>query len=143
VTRRITDQELRHLRNHIDVAGLLEQLDVPWKIREGYFPFLCPRCSDFHTATDPRTNLARCFRCRENFNTIDLVMIVRDLSFLDAIRFLRRCPKTSSRAPPIDYRERTPIDYREHAQSAAPARVLARARRGREGAQRGRGHRCR
>ncbi|MEK6621873.1 MAG: hypothetical protein AABZ13_05275 [Planctomycetota bacterium] len=25
---------------------------------EGYFRFLCPLCSEFHTATNPKTNLA-------------------------------------------------------------------------------------
>lgn len=89
MTRRISKAELRSLRNEVDVAVILRHLEIPWKIREGYFRFLCPLCSDFHTATNPRTNLARCFRCGKNFNPIDLVILVLGKSFLDAVCYLR------------------------------------------------------
>lgn len=52
---------------------------------EGYLRFLCPLCRDFNTATKPETNLGRCFRCRRNFNTIDLVLIVERCEFLEAV----------------------------------------------------------
>lgn len=87
--RRIDANELRALRNAIPVTGVLENLEIPWKVRDGLVRFLCPLCNDGHTATHPVTNLARCFRCRRNFNTIDLVMLVRRISFLNAVRYLR------------------------------------------------------
>jgi hypothetical protein len=81
---------LRQLRNDVPIAWLIaEVLEVPAKISEGYFRFLCPSCEELNTATNPRTNLARCFRCRANFNPIDMVMIVRRLNFTDAVEFLR------------------------------------------------------
>lgn len=86
---RIEASELRRLRNHVPIAALIERLDIPRKIRDGELRFLCPRCADFHTATNPRTNLARCFRCRQNYNPIDLTLALRQCTFLDAVRFLR------------------------------------------------------
>jgi len=86
---RITDAELRRLRNDVDIAQLICHLGIPSKRRDGYFRFLCPICREFNTATNPRTNLARCFRCSTNFNPIDLVMRAERLSFLRAVRFLR------------------------------------------------------
>lgn len=95
----ISREELRRLRNAIDIARLIEELGVPSKVRDGYFRFLCPLCSDFHTATNPRTNLARCFRCERNFNPIDLTMVVRGCRFLDAVRYLQRLPGPLPQGP--------------------------------------------
>jgi DNA primase len=86
--KRLSDDWLRALRNAIPIDKVIRKLDVPAKEVEGYFRFLCPVCGEFHTATNPRTNLARCFRCRENYNPIDFVMRVRRANFLDAARFL-------------------------------------------------------
>ena len=90
MAKRISKSELYRLRNEVKVAALIRQLEIPWKESEGYFRFLCPHCADFHTATNPRTNLARCFRCRQNFNPIDLVIVVNRMSFLEAVRYLKR-----------------------------------------------------
>lgn len=90
MSRRYPAAELRRLRNEIDIAELIERLGVVSKQQDGYFRFLCPACREFHTATNPRTNLARCFRCQRNFNTIDLVMLVERLRFVDAVRLLRK-----------------------------------------------------
>lgn len=84
----IPRQRLRQLRNDLSVDQVLHELGVPTKVNEGYLHFLCPLCREFNTATNPRTNLARCFRCEENFNTIDLTMIVEKLEFLDAVAYL-------------------------------------------------------
>ena len=35
-----------------------------------------------------KTNLARCFRCKRNFNPIDMTMTVKRYSFIQAVRFL-------------------------------------------------------
>jgi DNA primase len=65
-------------------------LEIPCRTIEGVFRFLCPLCGEFTTAVKSSTNLARCFRCQKNFNTIDLVMIVKKTDFLNAVRFLKR-----------------------------------------------------
>ena len=86
--RRYSKDLLRRIRNEVEIQDVVRALALPWKFSEGYFRFLCPRCSDFNTATNPSTNLGRCFRCRRNFNPIDLVMAVRASSFLQAVEFL-------------------------------------------------------
>ena len=81
---------LRQLRNDIPIHRLIgDVLGIPSKISEGYFRFLCPLCSDFNTATNPKTNLARCFRCERNFNPIDIVMLDKHLNFVEAVANLR------------------------------------------------------
>ncbi|MBN2490819.1 MAG: hypothetical protein JXQ29_08225 [Planctomycetes bacterium] len=62
---------------------------LPWETRGGYLRFRCGQCHAFDTATHPQTNLARCFRCGQNFNSIDLVMAIRRVPFLDAAPYLR------------------------------------------------------
>lgn len=90
--RRFSDQQLHELRNLIPIDWLIEkQLLIPSKLSEGFFRFLCPLCGEFRTATHPKTNLARCFRCEKNFNTIDMVMLCRNLSFVESVEFLNAC----------------------------------------------------
>ncbi len=87
--RRISAEQLRRLRNDLPIREVIErQLSLPSKEIEGIFRFLCPHCNEFNTATNPRTNLARCFRCQRNFNPIDIVMAVERCSFIDAVRIL-------------------------------------------------------
>lgn len=82
---------LYRLRNQIDINRLIqEELALPWKLSDGYLRFLCPLCSEFHTATNPKTNLARCFRCETNFNPIDLVMATRWTGFVHTVEFLEQ-----------------------------------------------------
>jgi DNA primase len=82
-------QLLYRLRNQIPLERLIaEHLDWPHKQRDGRFCFLCPRCSEFLTAVNPRTNLGRCFHCERNFNTIDFVMLATEREFVDAVHFL-------------------------------------------------------
>jgi DNA primase len=89
VSHRFSSQLLRSLRNDLRIDDLIRhRLDMPWKEREGYLRFLCPRCSEFHTATNPKTNLARCFRCGVNFNPIEMVMAVEGCTFVDAVKIL-------------------------------------------------------
>jgi len=88
--KRISAQELRYLRNEIRTAAVIDHLGIPWKVRDGYFRFLCPFCCDFDTAINPGTNLGRCFRCKKNFNPIDLVMTELGKSFIDTVQYLRR-----------------------------------------------------
>ena len=94
---RISAERLRSLRNGIDVDRLLrDQLRVATRVRGGWLRFLCPVCGEFDTATNPRTNLARSFRCRRNFNSIDLVMVVRRCGFRDAVDFLEKRVKPAN-----------------------------------------------
>ena len=88
--QRFSAETLRKLRNDIPIARLIaDVLGIPSKISEGYFRFLCPLCLDFNTATNPKTNLARCFRCERNFNPIDIVMLDKRLNFVEAVAYLR------------------------------------------------------
>lgn len=81
---------LRRLRNDIPIAILIADiLELPWKTAEGCFRFLCPLCGGFNTATNPKTNLARCFTCNQNFNPIDITMLVKRQNFRQAVQFLQ------------------------------------------------------
>jgi len=89
MAKRFRSDLLRALRNDIPISELIRvRLDLPCKECEGYLRFLCPRCNEFHTAMNPKTNLARCFRCRLNFNPIDIVMAVERCGFVDAVKTL-------------------------------------------------------
>ena len=67
---------------------IAEYVGWPSKMRVGRFCFQCPRCEEFLTATNPKTNLARCFRCEVNFNAIDFVMASTPCDFVEAVHFL-------------------------------------------------------
>ena len=93
---RIPAERLRRLRNEVDIKELISvHLEIPGKISEGYFRFLCPLCREFNTATNPKTNLARCFRCERNLNPIDVVMVQRQCDFLDAVAYLEGLRRSS------------------------------------------------
>ena len=77
--------EARPRKFRIIIADFLQ---LPCKVSEGYFRFLCPLCSEFITATNPKTNLARCFRCEKNFNPIDMTMLVKRWNFRETVEYL-------------------------------------------------------
>ncbi len=88
--QRFSNQQLYILRNNIPVEVLIEKvLNLPSKITQGYFRFLCPLCNEFNTAVNTATNLARCFSCNKNYNTIDLVMLTRQTDFVQSVKFLK------------------------------------------------------
>ncbi len=88
--RCFSSRQLYTLRNDINVQLLIEKtLRIPCRVTEGCFRFLCPLCNAFDTAVNPKTNLARCFRCEKNFNTIDLVMLIRQANFVQSVKFLQ------------------------------------------------------
>lgn len=100
--KRFSPRELFELRNAIPVDMLIKDgLQIPSKISDGIFRFLCPICNEFQTSVNPATNLARCFRCERNFNTIDLVMSVRRSGFKESVLFLKpmlgKIPKQKTR----------------------------------------------
>jgi len=87
---RFSSRELFELRNAIPADMLIrDHLQIPSKIRDGVFRFLCPMCNEFQTAVNPATNLSRCFRCEKNLNTIDLVMEVKKYGFKESVLFLK------------------------------------------------------
>jgi len=96
--KRYAKQTLRRLRNDIPIAILIADiLELPHKTAEGYFRFLCPLCGGFDTATNPKTNLARCFTCQKNFNPIDITMSVKRQNFRDAVQFLEGIHKVDAK----------------------------------------------
>ena len=85
----IRREELRRMRNEIDFKILFRRLGWPWKRREdGVVQFVCPRCSERQTAINPKTNLARCFRCEVNWNPIDFTIETARMEFLEAYGYL-------------------------------------------------------
>jgi hypothetical protein len=84
-----TDGFLRTLRNEIDINRVINRLALETRTGAKYLRFRCPACHGFHTATNPKTNLARCFDCRRNYNPIDLVMAVTAQSFVETVEYLK------------------------------------------------------
>lgn len=84
-----TDVFLKRLRNDIDIDLVISLLRLETRDSNKILRFRCPVCHRFHTATNPKTNLARCFDCKINFNPIDLVMAVTAQSFLETVEFLK------------------------------------------------------
>ena len=89
MSRYFDDDFLRRLRNDISWASLLNGLGWPHKLRQGQLAFLCPRCGEYLSAVNPRTNLGRCFYCETNFNPIDLTMAVQQCDFVAAVHYLK------------------------------------------------------
>lgn len=82
---------LRSLRNQIPIDQVItSMLNMEIKPNAKLLRFRCPRCHGFHTATNSKTNLARCFDCQRNFNPIDMVMAVGTISFIEAVEFLKQ-----------------------------------------------------
>ncbi len=79
---------LRMLRNEIPIDEVIGNL-LNLELCNARNRFRCPLCYNFHTATNLKTNLARCFDCQKNFNPIDLVMTVGKCSFIDAVELLK------------------------------------------------------
>jgi hypothetical protein len=81
---------LRHLRNDIPIDEVIVDL-LNLEVRNDceMLRFRCPICYNFHTATNHKTNLARCFDCRKNFNPIDMVITVGNCGFVEAVNTLK------------------------------------------------------
>lgn len=85
-----TDGFLRKLRNEVKIEKVIMLLTLETRHDRNIFRFRCPLCQRFHTATNPKTNLGRCFDCRVNFNPIDLVMAVTRYDFIETTEFLKK-----------------------------------------------------
>jgi hypothetical protein len=101
---------LRCLRNDLPMPVAIAALGPqgpPAKMSEGYFRFLCPHCGEMRATVNPRNNLAHCFTCKKNLNTIDL-LISEGYDFLSAVALLKRWldeyqaqqPQTTAATPP-------------------------------------------
>lgn len=142
-TTGIPEEQLRHLRNEIPVDAVIRDMRLATDRRGRRRTFQCPACGEFHTAINPRANLARCFRCARNFNPIDLVIEARGSTFLDAVRYLtehvdtierggwvRPGEKQPSRLPPLARSVPTGPDNCTRNESLSPALTDAKQPRG-------------
>lgn len=86
---------LYKIRNHIPIDKVITNLlNLELHCSSKLLRFRCPRCHNFHTAINAKTNLARCFDCKKNFNPIDLVMAVGELTFIEAVEYLKEQART-------------------------------------------------
>ena len=89
MARRFSAQKLHILRNNIDIAVLMKNvLKMHFIPGNGSRRFSCPICFGFNTGINPESNLARCFTCQKNFNTIEIVMDHTKKNFVDAVKVL-------------------------------------------------------
>jgi hypothetical protein len=117
--QRFSSSQLYSLRNQISVRMLIEEtLRIPCRMTEGCFRFLCPVCNGFNTAVNPETNLARCFQCENNYNTIDLVMLTRQTKFVDSVKFLQDIHQEQSTCP-----INKPIQSNRPQEDSGPCRI--------------------
>ena len=84
-----TDGFLRRLRNEINIDRVIDRLRLERQTGVKRLRFRCPACRGFHTASNAKTNLARCFDCRRNYNPIDLVMAVTAKGFVETVEYLK------------------------------------------------------
>jgi hypothetical protein len=83
-----TKQQLFQVRNEIGIDWLInEKLSIERQFN-GAWRFRCPLCLELNTATQKKTNLARCFSCQKNFNTIDFVIYTQKINFVPSVLFL-------------------------------------------------------
>jgi hypothetical protein len=81
---------LKMIRNQIPIEKVITRfLKMDVRYTRKWLRFRCPQCYCFHTATNHKTNLARCFDCKKNFNPIDLVIAVGKCDFIEAVEYLR------------------------------------------------------
>lgn len=95
--KRFSDQQLFFVRNHIPIRYVIETLlDIQSETLQGIFRFRCPLCAGSHTGIKLENNLARCFDCKRNFNTIELCMQARHTDFVDSVEYLLDHKNSSS-----------------------------------------------
>lgn len=83
-----TKQQLFQIRNDIDIDWLINDKLYLERQFNNIWRFQCPVCQQFNTATQKKNNLARCFDCQRNFNTIDLVIYSKKMNFAPSVQFL-------------------------------------------------------
>jgi len=105
-------QHLFQVRNSIDIHWLINEKLILERQFNGIWRFRCPLCQGFHTAIAKKTNLARCFDCQKNFNTIDLVIFSKHTNFVPAVKWLLSLLDTTNVSPLNDLqkKESKPFD---------------------------------
>lgn len=83
-----TKQQLFQIRNEIDIDWLINDKLHLERQFNSIWRFQCPVCQQFNTAIQKKNNLARCFSCQKNFNTIDLVIYNKKVNFVPGVQFL-------------------------------------------------------
>lgn len=71
MSKRYPDNLLRDLRNNIPIDTVvidMLRLDIQNINKDEFLRFRCPLYGKFHTVTNPKINLARCFDCEKNYN---------------------------------------------------------------------------
>ncbi len=104
---------LRRIRNDLPMRVVIAMLGAdgpPSKIRDGRFVFLCPHCGDMQATVNPRNNLAHCFGCNKNLNTIDLLMTL-GYNFVSAVAINHDC------RTPLRRLRQNSLTWQEHAKS--------------------------
>ena len=92
MTRRFSSQQLSLLRNEIPIERVIVKfLSIQNHHNTGKLRFACPVCQGFDTSIHTQSNLARCFACQRNFNTIEIVMAHRKIGFVDSVKWLKQC----------------------------------------------------
>lgn len=90
--RRFSSEELFVLRNRIPIEWLIEKdLSISSRREDGRLRFACPLCAGYDTSINKSSNLARCFDCVKNFNTIEIVMAKTKAGFVEAVKRLKEC----------------------------------------------------
>lgn len=89
--KRFGESELYDVRNKVPIRHVIESvLNIPNKVTEGKYRFLCPRCGNFDTALNEQNNLSRCFGCEKNFNCVDLLIEYKKITFVDSVKLLQQ-----------------------------------------------------
>ncbi len=120
-----TKQQLVQVRNEIDIDWLIsDKLSLDRQFN-GMWRFRCPLCQQLNTATQKKTNLARCFSCQQNFNTIDLVIYTKKINFVPSVQFLlalldKKTPQSGS-----DKKDNDDINGSQQKELKAMNRIVA------------------
>lgn len=85
---RVPPEMLRALRNELGIDSVIFALEIPWRRDDMKLRFICPQCHELDTSVHSKENLGRCFSCRRNFNSIDLVMAKKEYPFRRAVDWL-------------------------------------------------------
>jgi len=102
-----TKQQLVQVRNNVDIDWLIhEKLHLERQFK-GLWRFQCPLCQQFNTATQKKNNLARCFSCQKNLNTIDLVIYSKKLNFVPSVEFLLALLEKKTKPKSTEHRDST------------------------------------
>jgi len=120
-----TKQQLFQVRNEIDIDWLInEKLNIERQFN-GAWRFRCPLCHELNTATQKKTNLARCFSCQKNFNTIDIVIYTKKINFVPSVRFLLALLDKKTPQPGTDNKDNEDINPSQQKQLKAINRIVA------------------